>query len=138
MAAVRTVPVVGDRRGPAVVVAATGPGGGGGGGGAQAGRRPLRLTRRGRVVVRAAAVLAAALLALLAILLTARSADAGSAMPSVPLRHRLVLPGETLWQIAGEIAPHADPRDTVAEIVELNSLPGSGVAAGQRLALPVP
>jgi hypothetical protein len=42
-----------------------------------------------------------------------------------------------LWSIAGEVAPGADRRDTVAEIVELNALDGSSVRAGQRIAVPV-
>ncbi len=45
-------------------------------------------------------------------------------------------PGETLWQIAQRAAPTADPRVTVARIVELNALPGASVRAGQELLLP--
>jgi LysM repeat protein len=48
----------------------------------------------------------------------------------------VVLPGETLWGIARQVAPGDDPRDTVARIVEFNSLPTTAVHAGQRLALP--
>jgi hypothetical protein len=77
------------------------------------------------------------LLALVAgVLLIDRTAEAGSTSRPVPVTYRVVLPGETLWQIAGEVAPGADRRDTVARIVELNALPNAGVNAGQRIAVP--
>jgi hypothetical protein len=44
--------------------------------------------------------------------------------------------GETLWQVAHEIAPTKDPRDVVSDIVRLNNLPSAEVAAGQTLAVP--
>ena len=98
---------------------------------------PIRLTRRGRVVVRIA-VTALVLLAVVAgVLLIDRSAAAGSQVHPIPVSYRVVLPGETLWQIAGEVAPGADRRDTVARIKELNALPSAGVMAGQRIAVPV-
>ena len=52
----------------------------------------------------------------------------------MPLTH--VLPGETLWGIATELAPGADPRDTIASILEFNALQSSAVHAGQDLAIP--
>nr|WP_269329742.1 LysM peptidoglycan-binding domain-containing protein [Kineosporia babensis] len=48
----------------------------------------------------------------------------------------MVLPGETLWGIAGEVDPAGDRGDTVADIMELNALSSAAVAAGQRIALP--
>lgn len=98
---------------------------------------PVRLTRRGRLVVRAGSA-GLVLLALTAgVLLLDRPAQAGSTPQSVPVSYRVVLPGETLWQIAGEVAPKADRRDTVARILDLNALSTAGVAAGQRIAVPV-
>lgn len=44
--------------------------------------------------------------------------------------------GDTLWGIASTVAPHADPRDVVAEISVLNNLATSQLAAGQALAIP--
>ncbi len=93
----------------------------------------VRLTTRGRVVVTALlAVLAVAIL-----LLTTSVSGAGTSSTQVPVRHVTVEPGQTLWQIAGDVAPDADRRDTVATIVELNALPGSNVQAGQQIAVPV-
>jgi hypothetical protein len=70
------------------------------------------------------------------VLLLNRTAEAGSTSRSMSVSYRTVLPGETLWQIAGEVAPGVDRRDTVARIVELNALSSAGVAAGQRIAVP--
>ena len=98
-------------------------------------RRPVsvRLTARGRAVVTALlAVLAVAVL-----LLTTSVSGAGTSTTPMPVRHVTVEPGQTLWEIAGDVAPDADRRDTVAAIVELNALPGSSVQAGQQIAVPV-
>ena len=48
-----------------------------------------------------------------------------------------VMSGESLWSIAQDLAPHADPRDVVEDIARLNVLESSTVSAGQRLAIPV-
>jgi hypothetical protein len=102
----------------------------------RAAARPLRLTSRGRAVVRSGAVLLAAAAVIAVVLIGSRPARAGDPGASIPVRHHLVLPGETLWGIAREVAPRADPRDVVADIVELNELDGALVTPGQRLALP--
>jgi LysM repeat protein len=47
-----------------------------------------------------------------------------------------VAPGQTLWAIAGEVAPNADRRDTVARIQELNALSSVNLQAGQKIAVP--
>jgi LysM domain len=98
----------------------------------------LRLTRRGRIVVRVGTAALILLGVVAGVLLLGRPAQAGSQVHQVPASYRVVLPGETLWQIAGEVAPKTDRRDTVARIIELNALPGAHVLAGQRIAVPVP
>jgi hypothetical protein len=96
---------------------------------------PLRLTRRGRVVVRLLG--AAGLLLVVAVgVLGGRPAIAGQEAERVPVAERVVLPGETLWAIAGEVAPGTDRRETVAQIMELNGLESAEVGAGQRLSVP--
>ncbi|HET8615559.1 MAG TPA: LysM peptidoglycan-binding domain-containing protein [Actinomycetales bacterium] len=65
------------------------------------------------------------------------SGAASSAAQHVPVQYLTVAPGDTLWSIAGEVAPHADPRDTVHEIRELNALDGSMLHVGQRIAVPL-
>lgn len=94
----------------------------------------LRLTRRGRLVV---VVLAAGLL------LTAFSLGRVDSQAAVPterapepvLTQTVVMPGDTLWSIAEELAPDNDPREVVAAIREVNDLSG-GLVAGQQLLLP--
>lgn len=98
----------------------------------------LRLTRRGRRV-RAALVAAPLAVALsLAAVVGGGSAlatrDAGA--PAGSFRTVTVAAGESLWSIAEEVAPRADPRDVVDAIARLNALEGVTVSAGQVLAIP--
>jgi hypothetical protein len=103
--------------------------------GTPSGEVPLRLTRRGRIVVRVLA--GAALLLVVAVgALAGRPALAGPETSATPVADHVVRPGETLWGIAGEVAPSADRRDTVAQIIKLNGLDSAQVTAGQRLSVP--
>ena len=64
------------------------------------------------------------------------SFTAGTTRPP-PASHSIVVqPGQTLWGIATQVAPHADPRATIQQIIVLNHLPSTGLRAGQELALP--
>ena len=47
-----------------------------------------------------------------------------------------VLPGDTLWSIASEIAPAADPREVIGEITRLNMLQSGEIQIGQEIAIP--
>ncbi|WP_309068090.1 LysM peptidoglycan-binding domain-containing protein [Microbacterium sp.] len=98
----------------------------------------LRLTRRGRRVL--AALAAAPVAAGLALAVmngggALASRDAGA--PVGTFATVTVMPGDSLWSIAEDVAPAADPRDVVDAIVALNQLPSSSVAAGERLSIPV-
>lgn len=96
---------------------------------------PLRLTRRGRLALFGAA----------AVVFTGLSIALGSAVvatseagPATELAEVRVEPGQTLWGIAAEANPSGDIRDTVDEIVLLNSLEnGSKLQMGTMLAVPV-
>ena len=57
----------------------------------------------------------------------ARAADGPA--PAIVVQTHVVLPGETLWGIAQQVAPHDDRRDTVARIAEFNSLTSTAVHA---------
>ncbi len=97
---------------------------------------PLRLTRRGRIVV---AVLAALVLTglSLAITLSAQAtSQPGPARATQGLTQVTVLPGQSLWAVAEKADPGADTRAVVQRIVQLNSLSGSAVYAGQQLWVP--
>jgi LysM repeat protein len=95
--------------------------------------RPLRLTRRGRLVI--TATLTAAGIG--ATMFTGAVSLAGTQAQHPPVRYVTVAPGDTLWSIAGEAAPGEDRRDTVHRIVDLNALRDASLSVGQRVAVPV-
>jgi len=104
---------------------------------AQAAAVPLRLTRRGRVVVAAAAALLVALLSLLATgTAQATSHSAPSRTADRSLSQVVVRPGQSLWSIAENADPDADPRLVMQQIIELNSLTSDVIMAGQLLWVP--
>ncbi|MBM3716556.1 LysM peptidoglycan-binding domain-containing protein [Microbacterium sp. HMH0099] len=97
----------------------------------------LRLTVRGRRVV----AFLAALPVLIALTVAALGGGAAlasldSGAPAGSFTEVTVMSGETLWSIAEDVAPGADPRDVVAEITRLNALENGVVSAGQRIAIP--
>lgn len=100
---------------------------------------PLRLTRRGWIVlVVLPLMLLTALLMSLSGFLTspAKAADAVSELSLTPTVTVTVQQGQSLWAIAGTVAPERDPRDVVADIVQLNNLDGGAVSPGQQLFVP--
>jgi hypothetical protein len=103
----------------------------------QAARVPLRLTRRGRVVV---AVATALLLAVLSLVIAASAQATSHPAPSGATQRNLaqvtVGPGQSLWSVAENADPDADTRVVVQQIIELNGLTGNVVFAGQRLWVP--
>jgi len=103
--------------------------------GSSAPRTRLRITRRGRRVVGAAVALGAAGIVAAGLLL-GPGAVASDQVADVSFAQVTVEGGESLWQVANEIAPTKDPRDVVSDLVQLNNLPSAEVAAGQTLAVP--
>ncbi|RLP77822.1 LysM peptidoglycan-binding domain-containing protein [Mycetocola tolaasinivorans] len=96
----------------------------------------IRLTRRGRVVFTTLAALPI-VIALTILGLNAGGAVASSTPVDADFRYVTVASGDTLWQLAVELDPRADPRDVIAEIRDLNQLQTSSLDAGQRLAIPL-
>lgn len=96
--------------------------------------RPLRLTRRGRLLLTctAASALTAAVVALTG---AVAGATAGHQEVRVPAVHT-VLAGQTMSSIATRWAPEQDWREVAAEIVRINGLSSMHLQAGQRLTLP--
>lgn len=95
----------------------------------------LRLTTRGRIVFTAlAAVPIVAGVGMLA--LNGGGAVASSTASGAHFQQVTVHAGQSLWGIATQVAPAADPRDVVDEIVALNQLPSVLVTPGQQLAIP--
>lgn len=97
---------------------------------------PLRLTRRGLWVLRCGVAGISAVTVLVVLVLSGHSAAAGTHGRPLPVRSHVVMPGETLWGIARQVNPNADPRDVIAEIISLNGLDGAGLRVGQEIALP--
>ncbi len=104
---------------------------------ARAPRTRLRLTRRGRAVFGTLATLAVLAGLAVAAMFGGSRAVATAQTGGADFGYVVVQPGASLWQVAEQIDPAADPRDLVDEIVRLNQLDGSGVQAGQPVAVPL-
>ena len=101
---------------------------------------PLRLTRRGKIVlIGIPLVLLAAILLSLAGFFNspAKASDSPEDLAVTPTVTVTVQPGESLWAIAGSVAPERDARDVVADIVQLNNLTAGAVLPGQQLYVPI-
>lgn len=97
----------------------------------------LRITPRGRRVLAGLAALPVVITVTVAALSGgAALASRDSGAPAGSFTEVTVMSGESLWTIAQEVAPAADPRDVVDAIARLNALDGGTVSAGQRLAIP--
>jgi hypothetical protein len=94
----------------------------------------LRLTARGR---RALAAIVALPLVAVALVLALNGGSATATDSSAPLTYISVEPGQTLWQLAEQLAPGVDPREVIADIVSLNDLSTQSLQVGQSLAIPV-
>ena len=98
----------------------------------------LRLTKRGRTVF----TTLAALPLVVAAFVYALNGGAASAslestvQPGVEYTYVTIAAGESLWAIAEDIAPTADPRDVVNDILEFNGMSSAELFPGQSLALP--
>ena len=98
---------------------------------------PIKLTRRGRMLVSAlsfAAMLAISLVSLFGI--ATASAKASNETSNSTTTQIVVAPGETLWTIAARVNPEIDPRAVIDQIMDLNVIEGSNVYAGQVLLVP--
>ena len=103
----------------------------------------LRLTARGRAVftVFGATVISVTMAAIIlggatATATSATSVEAGLT-GSPAFDYVQVESGQSLWQLAESVAPGADPRDVIYEIVKLNQLSTPEVHPGQQLAIPL-
>jgi hypothetical protein len=104
-------------------------------------RPRTRLTRRGRIVVSALVIAAMLLVAVLAWIggVTRAEATGSGPPPSAVYRNLakvVVQPGESLWTIAAQAEPAADPRSVIQQIIDLNALGGTSIQPGERLWVP--
>lgn len=98
---------------------------------------PIKLTRRGRLVLSTlsfATMLAISLVSLFGI--ATSSANASNETTNSTTTQIVVAPGETLWTIAARVNPEIDPRAVIDQIMDLNVIEGSNVYAGQVLLVP--
>lgn len=100
---------------------------------ARAAAADVRLTRRGRVVL-TTLFLAVALAGMVALGGWATASLSGGSPE--PVRIVEVQPGQTLYDIAGQVAAPGHVREMVLRIQQLNSLPGASIEEGQKLAVP--
>lgn len=93
---------------------------------------PIRLTRRGRVVL--------TLLMMVGLVVAGFTLGRGSSQAAGRVHHVqhtvTVQAGDTLWSVAERVAPHADTREVVAEIQSLNKLASAMVEPGEQLVVP--
>lgn len=95
----------------------------------------LRITRRGSTLLTFVVSLPL-VIAALAFAINGGGAVATDSAGLASFEHVTVQSGDTLWQLAAEIAPSADPREVISDIVRLNQLATSDVQPGQSLAIP--
>lgn len=104
------------------------------------GRSPeYRLNRRGRMVIGSISVFLIAVLFFLlgTIFSSVVQASEGSQQP-LKQTTVLVAAGDSLWSIAQDVDPNADPREVIHLLVEMNDLPGEvGLQVGQSLLVPI-
>jgi hypothetical protein len=96
------------------------------------------LTQRGRLVL--GLITTATVLAVLALVFAAFTPNASATTGDVSANThiQIVEAGQTLWQIASDVDPSADPRETINRILDLNSLSNSAqIHAGQALIVPI-
>jgi len=99
---------------------------------------PLKLTRRGRLLLIGAPVMlgGAALLTFIGFF-TAPALASSDGAEVTRTQQVSVSTGDSLWSLAGQYAPERDPRAVVADIMELNNLSDDVVPAGVQLYIPV-
>jgi nucleoid-associated protein YgaU len=63
----------------------------------------------------------------------------GGGTSSMPVSHRsyVVRGGDTLWSIAGRVAPQRDPRAVVDAITAANRVQAGSIVPGQTLVIPL-
>ena len=93
---------------------------------------PLRLTRRGVVVLGVLVGAVAAGLVGIAAMSAPSSATAGPATGAVPAIVT-VQAGDSLWTIAARVAPQTDPRAEVAHLQDINHLSGVELLPGELI-----
>jgi hypothetical protein len=100
----------------------------------------FKLSRRGRrirsVVILALLISGFNLFAQISSGAQATDTSLSASSVSKNVEYVSVRSGDTLWTMAGDLAPNSDPREWIKQVVWLNSLSSIDLVAGQRLAIP--
>jgi LysM repeat protein len=91
------------------------------------------MTKRGRAVL---LTVVSTPLVIAALVLGINAGQATATSSSTPLAKITVVGGDTLWNVAKEIAPNSDPRDVIADLISVNRLSSADIQPGQTLAIP--
>jgi len=98
---------------------------------------PVRLTRRGRLAVTAAAVLVVAGISVVLAGGAQALGHSGAARPGTAAFTKVqVQPGQSLWTLAEAYDPNADTRQVIQEIQQMNGMSTDQVQPGQVLWMP--
>jgi hypothetical protein len=95
---------------------------------------PLRLTRRGRRVISGLSIAIGLSIAVVTVGVELAKSDGGLELAGSSTV--VVQPGDTLWSLAGEVAPDEDRRAVVDAIVDVNGLHDVDLLPGMVLELP--
>jgi hypothetical protein len=95
----------------------------------------LRITARGRAVL---LTIVATPLVILALVFGINAGGAAATLDqgTDTFTYVTVESGQSLWDIAAEVAPSVDPREFAAEVASLNQLVSAELQPGQQLAIP--
>lgn len=95
----------------------------------------LRITARGRAVVMVLVALPI-VGAAVAFGINGGVAIATGAASSAPLETVTIMAGQSLWDVAEHLAPQADPREFISDVISFNTLVSAEVRPGQQLEIP--
>ncbi|WP_369141099.1 LysM peptidoglycan-binding domain-containing protein [Modestobacter versicolor] len=95
---------------------------------------PLRLTRRGRRALSGLSIALGLSIAVVTAAVELGQSDGGLELAGSSTV--VVQPGDTLWSIAGEVAPEQDRRAVVDALLDANELDAVDLVPGQVLQLP--
>ncbi len=100
-------------------------------------RRPTRTARPVHLTMRAKVLGVLVVVALILLLLPGLARGDGPDRGPARTTAYTVQSGDTLWAIAGQVAPGRDPREVVDQMVRDNHLHGGGLRVGEQLQIPV-
>lgn len=91
-------------------------------------------TQAARKFFRSAVIVAIAASSVFGFVSTAAANN--SASRAADFEYITIESGQTLWDLAEQVAPGSNPQDWMQDVVNLNGLTSTDLKPGQRLALP--